>query len=351
MSSDASSRTVAYTAAHKAMHAPRLDWLSQYREDAFDPAQAIVDAHHHLWEVPGNNYLRDELQDDLRSGHNMRATVFMECLSHYFREGPEALRPVGETGFVVGQTPVQKDGSARLCAAIVGWADLLLGDAVRPVLEAHAEAGQSRFRGVRSRPTWHDDPAVHPSRDGRAGLLREPAAHTAVRALGRMGLSLDIWVYQTQLDDVEHLAAACPDTVLVLNHCGGPLFAGQQADVFGEWRARLQRVAAFPNVRLKLGGLAMPRMGFGFELADRPVSSERMAQAWKPWIDACIDAFGVDRCLFESNFPVDKVGCSYGVLWNAFQRIAQGYSTADRDALFAGTAARTYRIEDVLTQP
>lgn len=346
-----SSTTVAHTAAHKAIPTPRPDWLALHHEDALDPTESIVDAHHHLWALPGNTYLHGELRDDLRSGHHIRATVFVDCHSHYRRDGPEALRPVGETAFVVEQAMAGTPTDTRLCAAIVGWADLMLGDGVRPVLEAHVEAGQGRFRGIRSRPTWHDDPVMHPSREGRAGLLREPALQTGARVLGAMDLSLDLWVYHPQLDDVEHLAAACPDTLLVLNHCGGPLFAGQRAEVFGDWRTRIQRLALHPNVRVKLGGLTMPRIGFGFELADRPVTSECMAQAWKPYFETCIEAFGTERCLFESNFPVDKVGCGYAVLWNAFKRVARGYSDGERHALFARTAARTYRIEDVLATP
>lgn len=350
-----SNKTIAHSAAHKAIGAPRPDWLALHREEALDPAQPIVDAHHHLWALPGNTYLRTELLDDLRSGHNVQATVFVDCHSHYRSGGPKALRPVGETEFAVAEALGDKPGDAQLCAAIVGWADLMLGDDVRAVLEAHVDAGQGRFRGIRSRPTWHDDPGVHPSREGRAGVLREPAVQRGVRVLGAMGLSLDLWVYHTQLDDVAQLAAACPETPMVLDHCGGPMgcgpFEGRRAEVFEDWRARMRALAVHDNLHIKLGGLAMPRIGFGFELADRPVDSVQLANAWKPYFEVCIEAFGTARCMFESNFPVDKVGCGYAVLWNAFKRVVEGYSVGERHDLFARTAARAYRIEKVLTAP
>lgn len=320
----------------------RPDWLFLHKEDVLEPGLAIIDPHHHLWQTPEFSYALPQLQADVDSGHAVRATVFVDCMSHYRIDGPEALRPVGETEFVAAQ-----DG-APLCAGIVGWADLQLGEQVRPVLEQHVQAGKGRFRGVRSRPTWHADPAIHAPGAGAAEMLLRPQVQQAARVLGDMGLTLDLWVYHTQLQDVARLAAACPQTTLVLNHCGGPLgigpYAGQRDSVFLEWQARIQALGRYPNVVVKLGGLAMPRCGFGWHEAARPVGSDELARAWAPYMEHCIAAFGVQRCMFESNFPMDKTGCSYATLWNAFKRLAQGASAGEKAALFEGTAARVYRL-------
>lgn len=343
-------------AAHASIALPRADWLALHHEDAIEPDLPIVDAHHHLWVLPGASYLQADMGHDLRTGHDIRATVFVDCHSHYLSDGPEALRPVGETAFAAAQALAfaQTGSRTRICAAIVGWADLALGDGIEPVLERHIEAGQGRFRGIRARPTWHSDPAVHPATQGREGILRDDAARQATGRLGAMGLSLDLWVYHTQLPDVAFLADQCPDTPMVLNHCGGPLgigpYAGERAQVFDAWRRHIRALAQRPNLRLKLGGLAMHRMGFGLDQADRPARSEVIANAWSPYFEVCIEAFGADRCMFESNFPVDKVGCSYPVLWNAFKHATKACSPSERTQLFSGTAARTYGI-DLSLQP
>lgn len=339
------------TRTHAGIAAPRADWLALHSEDIVEPDLPIIDPHHHLWRLPHTSYLHAELADDLQSGHNIRATVFVDCHSHYASSGPEHLRPVGETAFAAAQARLhaRRDGAAAVCAAIVGWADLTLeAPQLAQVLQAHIDAGNGKFRGIRARPTWHADPAVHPAGSNRPGFLRQARVQQGVRQLGSMGLSLDLWLYHTQLDDVAALAAACPDTPLVLNHCGGPLgigpYAGQRAQVFAEWRQRMRALAQFPQLRIKLGGLAMPRMGFGLELSERPWDSNALASAWAPWFETCIAAFGAERCMFESNFPVDKTGCSYAVLWNAFKRASAGLSAAERSALFSRTAALTYRI-------
>jgi len=325
----------------------RPEWLALHQEDVLDPALAIIDPHHHLWQTPEFTYALPQLQADVDSGHAVRATVFVDCMSHYRSDGPAALRPVGETEFVA-QHGGAGQGGTQLCAGIVGWADLQRGDRVTPVLEAHIAAGQGRFRGVRARATWHGDAALHPPGAGAAEVLLQPQVQQAARVLAAMGLTLDVWVYHTQLKDVARLAAACPQTTLVLNHCGGPLgvgpYAGQRAAVLQDWRAQITALAAHENVVVKLGGLAMPRCGFGWQEAARPVDSARLAQAWAPYVAHCIAAFGVQRCMFESNFPMDQTGCSYRTLWNAFKRLAQSASASEKAALFAGTAARVYRL-------
>lgn len=325
----------------------RPDWLSLHQEEVLDPALPIIDAHHHLWQTPEFSYALAQLQSDASDGHALRATLFVDCMSHYRSDGPEALRPVGETEFVVRHCGVQQ-GGVQWAAGIVGWADLQLGDRVTPVLEAHMAAGQGRFRGVRARANWHADPALHPPGVGAAEMLLRPQVQQAARRLGDMGLTLDLWVYHSQLGDVARLAAACPQTTLILNHCGGPLgvgpYAGKRDAVRREWQAQIQALAAHGNIVVKLGGLAMPRCGFGWHEAERPVDSQTLAWAWAPYIEACVQAFGAERCMFESNFPMDKTGVSYRTLWNAFKRLAQGASAGEKAALFEGTAARVYRL-------
>lgn len=336
---------------HAAIALPRPEWLALHSEPILEPKLPIVDPHHHLWVMPGAHYLQPELGADLRSGHKLQATVFVDCHSHYRSDGPEALRPVGETQFAVEQARLaaQRDPAVQVCAAIVGWADLTLASAQFDyVLQAHVAAGAGRFRGIRARPTWHADPSVHPVGTNRPEVLRDAQVQQGVRQLGSMGLSLDLWLYHTQLGDVAALAAACPDTLLVLDHCGGPLgvgpYAGRRSEVFTQWQQEITALAQFPNLRIKLGGLAMQRMGFGFEQAACPPDSAALAKAWAPYFETCIAAFGTQRCMFESNFPVDKIGCSYAVLWNAFKRISTGYSSAERSDLFSRTAAATYGI-------
>lgn len=320
-------------------------WHALTTEDVLEPALAIVDPHHHLWQLPETTYLHAELAEDLASGHDVRATVFVDCHSGYRAEGPESLRPVGETEFVVAQTAGR---SSVACAGIVAWADLMLGDAVEEVLQAHVEAGRGRFRGIRTRAAWHPHQDVHPAGLGSAGMLFDPTLHQGVRRLGAMGLSLDVWGYHTQLADVAVLADACPDTLIVLDHCGGPLgvgpYEGRHQEEFPAWKRDLRALARRSNVVVKLGGLAMPRMGFGLHEHQRPAGSGELARLWAPYIQTCIEAFGAQRAMFESNFPVDSCACSYRILWNAFKLLAAGCSTPDKRALFSETASKAYRL-------
>lgn len=330
----------------------RPEWLESGTEDVLDPQLPVVDTHHHLWALPESTYLRPELLADLGSGHDVRATVFVDCHSHYREGGPEALRPVGETEFVLSQTLGAASAAVGACAAIVGWADLMLGAAVQPVLEQHVEAGTGRFRGIRTRSAWHEHPEVHPAGLTRAGMLTDAGLQEGARRLGAMGLTLDVWVYHTQLAEVAQLAHACPDTTIVLDHCGCPLgvgpFENRRDEVFRTWREQLQAVARYPNVVLKVGGLAMPRMGFAFHEQATPPGSAQLARAWQPYFATCIEAFGPARCMFESNFPVDKGAVGYRVLWNSFKRLAADCTASEKLDLFARTAARTYRVEDRL---
>jgi L-fuconolactonase len=324
----------------------RPEWLArQAVEEVIDPAQPIVDPHHHLWDVPGSRYLGGELAADLHTGHDVRATVHVECKSGYRPGGPEAMRPLGETEFVLRQSAAAGAGA---CAAIVGWADLSLGAGVREVLEAHLALAPTRFRGVRVRAAWHEHPAFGHADGPPPDLLRQPGFRAGFAQLAPLGLRCDMWVFHTQLPDVLALARDEPGTTIVLNHCGGPLgigpFAGKRREVFADWSRDLRALARAPNVVLKLGGLAMPRIGFGFDGHDRPPGSAELARAWQPYVDVGVEAFGPDRCMFESNFPVDKGMTGYRVLWNGFKRMAAGLSAAERDRVLRGTAASIYAV-------
>jgi predicted TIM-barrel fold metal-dependent hydrolase len=332
---------------------PREDWLALHHEDIIDPAQPIVDPHHHLWDRDGQRYLLDDIVKDVESGHNIVATVYVDCRSMYRAHGPEAFRPVGEVEFANGVAAMSASGGygpAAICAGIVGHVDLRLGDGARAVLEAGIAAGNGRFRGIRHSSAWDSDPAVAGMYVSRPqGLLRDPAFRKGFAHLAPLGLSFDAWLFHPQINELADLARAFPDTSVVLDHCGGPVgvgrFAGRRDEVFSEWKKSIADVATCPNVVVKLGGLAMKLLGYDFHTRPRPPSSDELAAAWKPYIETCIAAFGPDRCMFESNFPPDKGQCSYQVIFNAFKRLAAPYAKAEKTALFSGTAARVYKLD------
>ncbi len=334
--------------------AVRPDWLAQVREAPLDPALPIIDPHHHLWDRDGERYLLDDLLQDMASGHDVRATVFIQCGSMYRATGPEEQRSLGETEFVNGIAAASASGTygpQRACAGIIGFVDLTLGDRVAPLLENHLAAARSRFRGVRNRTAWHASPEVRSNLLGPApGPLSDPRFIEGARQLAAHGLVLDIWAYQTQLPLVAAIARAVPDLTVVVNHCGGPLgvgpFRGRREEGFAAWRQEILALAGLPNTVMKLGGLAMEVGGHDFHLQDLPPSSTLLETAWRPVIHTLIEAFGAARCMFESNFPVDKGMCSYGVLWNAFKRLAADAGQDERSALFSGTATRVYRLQD-----
>ena len=324
-------------------------WLAGQHEAALDPQLPIIDPHHHLWEREGG-YLLDELLADLGSGHRVDATVFAQCGYGYRSSGPAELRPVGETEFVAGvaRAAEARGCGTRVCAGIVGHADMLLGDAVEAVLQAHIDAGGGRFRGVRH--ITARDEGFNASLLGRppAGLMAQAAFRQGLKRLQALGLSFDAWLYHPQIPELVDLARAMPDLPIVLNHVGGPLavgpYQGRQAEVLAQWRASMQALAACPNVCVKLGGLAMVICGFDFQLLAAPPSSEQLAAAWRPYLHGSIELFGAERCMFESNFPVDKAMTGYAVLWNAYKRVAAGASASEKAWLFKGTAERFYRL-------
>ena len=332
-------------------HHPRVrpDWLASLREDILDPDQPIIDPHHHLWRARPDPYLLADLAADVATGHDIRATVFIQCGSAYRPDGPEALRPVGETEFAAAIAPaIAPLGGFRACAGIVGHADCLLGDGIEPVLLAHIAAGNGGFKGIRHSATY--DPGIAPTAPPGAppGLFLDPAFRAGFARAGALGLTFEAWCYHPQLSELSTLLTAHPEGKVVLNHLGGPLgagpYEGQRAEVFAHWSARIRELARHPNLFVKLGGLAMNVNGFGYHHQALPPGSGEMAAAWRPYMETAIEAFGAARCMFESNFPVDKGMCSYPVLWNAFKRIAAGCSAGEKQDVFHDTAARFYDL-------
>jgi predicted TIM-barrel fold metal-dependent hydrolase len=331
----------------------RQDWLDQWNEPILEPGLPIIDPHHHLWDRPGWRYLLDELLADTGTGHNIIATVFVQARAMVRATGPEELRPVGETEFVNGVAAMSASGiygKTKVCAGIVGHADLTLGTRVEPVLAAHIRAGGDRFRGIRHITAWDGDDSIrNPAYSPPPGLLADKAFRDGFAVLCRLGLSFDAWLYHPQINELTDLARAFPDARIVLNHVGGPIgigpYAAKRKEVFAAWTASIKALAACPNVCVKVGGLGMRMGGFGFHEKAEPPSSGTLAAAWRPYVETCIEAFGPSRCMFESNFPVDKGSYSYPVFWNACKLLAKAASHGEKADLFAGTAARFYRLD------
>jgi len=334
------------------------DWLALTLEAALEPEIPICDPHHHFWDfrtqrIPYQRYLLHELADDINSGHNVRSTVFVEARSMYRSDGPEELRPVGEVEFVQGLAAASATslyGPGRAAAAIVGHANLNLGERVEPVLEALRAASPNRFRGIRHSVTWDPHPEVENTAAHKMeGQLASDNFRAGARVLARMGLSLEGWLYFPQLPELANFAKAVPDLTIILNHIGGLLrfgpYANRDNEVLATWRSGIAAVAACPNVTIKLGGIGMPRTGFDWHTRDEPIGSEELADSMAPFMTYCIEQFGPNRCMFESNFPVDKVSYSYNVMYNAFKRLSKSYSAAERAAMFHDAAARVYRID------
>jgi predicted TIM-barrel fold metal-dependent hydrolase len=344
------------TPATLAMHyiPVRNDWLAKRQEAVLEPDLPIVDPHHHLWDRAGNRYLLDDILADTNSGHNVVATVFVQCRAFHRADGDETLRPVGETEFVAGVAAMSESGAygnTRICEGIVGTADLTLGADVERVLDAHIKAAGGRFRGIRHIVAWTEDAVLmNPNYAPPAHQLGNENFREGLRQLGRMGLTFDAWLYHPQIDELTAAAKACPDTMIVLDHVGGPLgastFSGKRDEVFPVWAKSIRALAECPNVHVKLGGLGMRINGFRHEDEDMPPTSELLAKTWTPYFDTCIEAFGASRCMFESNFPVDKGSYSYQVYWNACKRYAGNAAASEKADLFAGTAARFYKLSD-----
>jgi predicted TIM-barrel fold metal-dependent hydrolase len=334
----------------------RQDWLDRLTEPILEPEIPIIDPHHHLWVRGAWRYLLDELLVDTGSGHNIVGTVFVQARSMYRDSGPVEMRPVGETEFVNGVAAMCSSGycgKTRAVAGIVGQADLTLGRRVEPVLNALMRAGGDRFKGVRHITAWDADTSLNnPAYPASAGLLGDKMFREGFALLGKHGLSFDAWLYHPQIGELANLAAAFPGTKIVLNHCGGPIgsgaYKGKRDEVFPKWQLSIKALAAHPNVFVKVGGLGQGINGIGLNERPEPPSSEALATTFRPYVETCIEAFGASRCMFESNFPVDKVSYSYPVFWNACKLLAKNASKNDKADLLAGTAARFYRLSGLV---
>ena len=332
------------------------DWLALTPEETLEPDLPICDPHHHFWDfreirIPYQRYLLHELAADVNSGHNLKSTVFIETRAMYRTDGPEELRSVGEVEFVQGLAAASASGlygPCRAASAIIGNANLRLGDAVEPMLDALQAASPNRFRGIRQSAAW--DP--HPDVEDRAeqGVLANENFRAGARVLAARGMSLENTCYFPQLPELADFANAVPDLTIVLNHIGGLYRVGpygnRDDEVIPQWKEGIATVAQCPNIVLKLGGVGQPRYGFDWHTYERPIGSEELAGHLAPLMNYCIEQFGPDRCMFESNFPPDKVSYSYNVLFNAFKRLSKDYSASERASLFHDTATRVYRIED-----
>lgn len=318
---------------------------------AVDPSLPIIDAHHHLWMRSHPDYLIDKFQADLADGHNIQATIYVECGAMYRRTGDSAMRSVGEAEFVAGMAAMSDSGNcgkAHICAGFVGGVDLTIGERVEEVIHALAIASGGRLRGIRAGTIWDADPTVNTgSRPfSPQGLLLDPLFRSGFRCLVQENLVYDAWQYYPQLPDLCDLADAFPNCKIVVNHCGGLLGIGPYAgsDNFNNWKSLIAEAAKRPNMLMKLGGLAPARCGFNYEGRSQAPKAEDLAADWAPYIETCIELFGDSRCMFESNFPIDMVGGSYLTVWNAFKAITTNCSSSEKANLFYATAKSTYQI-------
>lgn len=331
-------------------------WLQQRTEAALEPELPICDPHHHLWDLRSGatqpRYLLEEMLADLGGGHNIVSTIFIECGAMFRADGPEEMKCVGETEFVNGIAAMSASGAygpTRIAAGIIGTCDLRIGDRAADVLDAQIAAGNGRFRGIRRGVLWHKSPEIRNHRtEPPEGLMLRDDFRAGFKHLAARKLSFEVWCCHEQIPEATALAKAFPDTVLILDHFGGPLgagpYKGKADEVFEDWKGKMAALAECPNVMAKLGGLNMDINGFGWEERDLPPTSAELVEATRRYFDYTIEKFGVERCMFESNFPVDKLSCDYTVLWNSFKLMTKGFSADERAALFHDTAARVYRV-------
>ena len=336
--------------------ATNSDWLALVTEETLEPDLPICDPHHHLWEFRhervANRYLMNDIQEDLNAGHNIVSTVFIECGAMYKSDGDDAMKVIGETEFVNGIAAMSASGlygKTRVAAGIIGTANLTLGAPVAAVLDAQIAAGGGRFRGIRHGVTWDASDDIPDARTNPTPhLYLDANFRDGFAQLAARGLSFEGWCYHPQIVDLIDLARGFPDTTIILNHFGGPLcigpYAGKREEIFEGWSRDIAALAACENVVAKLGGLNMEINGFGWENRPKPPTSQELVDATRRYFDHTIEAFGVERCMFESNFPVDMVSCSYNVLWNSFKKLCVDRPAADWAKLFHDTANRVYRL-------
>ena len=333
-------------------------WLAQVVEEILDPNRAIIDPHHHLWKKRFNrDYLLPELWSDTGSGHNIVKTVFIECRAFYRREGKEYLKPVGETATIAAlaaESQTNTSGKAYI-AGIVAHSNLTLAGESREkllkALDQHRLASNGLLRGIR-----HSAAHDHRPEDlfivGSAPphLHRKKAFHEGLRIIAEQGLTYDTWHYHHQNLDFLNLARAVPECTMVLDHFGTPLGIGIYKncsdEIFQQWKQEIRDISQCPNVYAKLGGLAMPDNGFGWHLQSRPPSSDEFIKEQQKYYMHAIECFSPERCMFESNFPVDRLSISYHVLFNAYKKMVADFSEEQKHAMFYGTAEKVYSLKD-----
>ena len=342
---------------NKSPHLPvRQEWLNQHIEDPISPNIPIIDPHHHLWDVGFGRYYIEELLEDINSsGHNIISTVYIMSSSNteiYSKDGLEEFKPLKEIEFATSEgkrADLIPNNKVKVNASIVGSVDLTYGNKLQPVLEKAVNISEGRLKGIRMLLASHTDPRISSGAvKSDLGLMLHPNFIDGAKCIQNANLSLDFWIYHTQLNEMEKIARSLPDLTIILNHIGGPIhlgeYEGKQAATHREWRSAMMRLSRIPNINVKLGGLGMAVNGAKFHNNKFPPNSVQLSDVWKPWIYETIDMFGFDRCMFESNFPVDKGSCSYGALWNAFKILAKDMSDDEINKLFSKNAAKIYKI-------
>lgn len=342
---------------NKSPHLPvRQEWLNQHIEDPISPNIPIIDPHHHLWDVGFGRYYIEELLEDINSsGHNIVSTVYIMSSSNtkiYSKDGLEEFKPLKEIEFATSEgkrADLIPNNKVKVNASIVGSVDLTYGNKLQPVLEKAVNISEGRLKGIRMLLASHTDPRISSGAvKSDLGLMLHPNFIDGAKCIQNANLSLDFWIYHTQLNEMEKIARSLPDLTIILNHIGGPIhlgeYEGKQAATHREWRSAMMRLSRIPNINVKLGGLGMAVNGAKFHNNKFPPNSVQLSDVWKPWIYETIDMFGFDRCMFESNFPVDKGSCSYGALWNAFKILAKDMSDDEINKLFSKNAAKIYKI-------
>jgi len=329
----------------------RPEWLEQGHEAALEPDLPIIDAHHHIWDPPGARYLFEDYLADTQTGHQIEQSVFIECHSMYRADGPIELRPVGETEFAAGVAARSASGlygQSRLCAAIVAHADFSLGANFDALIDAHLAASGGRLRGFRGRVSHHPDPEINKWQTP-PGVLAQSCSLQAMAAMADRGMSLDVWAYQSQHDDLAMACEHVPALQIVIDHTAGVMgcgpYHGRRSELFEDWSHGVRRLAGYPNTVLKFSGMGMRFAGFDYHLLPSPPASKKLAQDWQPYFELCLAAFGADRIMFASNFPADKGSFGFNTVWNVFKILSEGLSQGERHALFFGTAARVYRLQ------
>ena len=325
------------------------EWLNQHTEEIIDAERPIIDPHHHLW--PGESqYLLEDLWDDTSSGHNIKHTVFIECTQEFLTSGPEHLKPVGETIFVKKiADEAKKEPSKSQISGIVSHADMTLGEGINEVLDLHFQYGESLFKGIRHAGGWDPHENMRnshhsPSKD----MYLSDVFNQSLKILGEKDLVFEAWQYHHQINQVAEIADRNENLTIILNHFSGPIgigpYEGKEDDIFKVWQKDIKELSKRPNVLAKLGGLAMPVNGFKFHEQETPATSDQMVERQKRYYLECIESFEPSRCMFESNFPVDKQSISYHVLWNFFKKISENFSEDEKNSMFYGCAKKAYSI-------